>query len=53
MCFDKMESGLLELHKEDIPVIPFLKECFYSFRAEALVCVSTPFNTTPPVNSNL
>ena len=50
MCFDKMESGLLELHKEEIEVVPFLKECFFSFRAEALVMILRP--TLHPTNES-
>ena len=35
MCYDKIESGILELHKEDLTPLPFLQECFNGFRAEA------------------
>ena len=35
MCYDKIESGILVLHKEDLPPLPFLQECFNGFRAEA------------------
>ena len=31
-----MESGILKLNTEKVQVVPFLKECFYSFRAEAI-----------------
>ena len=35
MCYDKIESGILVLHKEYLPPLPFLQECFNGFRAEA------------------
>ena len=35
MCYDKIESGILVLHKEDVIPLPFLQECFNGFRAEA------------------
>ena len=35
MCYDKIESGILVLHKEDLTPLPFLQECFNGFRAEA------------------
>ena len=35
MCYDKLESGILVLHKEDLTPLPFLQECFNGFRAEA------------------
>ena len=35
MCYDKIESGILVLHKEDVTPLPFLQECFNGFRAEA------------------
>jgi len=31
----QIESGILELHKEAVPVLDFLQEAFFSFRAEA------------------
>ena len=35
MCYDKIESGILVLHKEDLTPLPFLQECLNGFRAEA------------------
>ena len=35
MCYDKIESGILVLHKEDLTPLPFLQDCFNGFRAEA------------------
>ena len=35
MCYDKIESGILVLHKEKFTPLPFLQECFDGFRAEA------------------
>ena len=35
LCFDKLESGILELHKQETNVIPFVTECVAMFAAQA------------------
>ena len=35
MCYEKIESGILVLHKEVLTPLPFVQECFNGFRAEA------------------
>eukprot|EP00596_Hydrurales_sp_CCMP1899_P008433 CAMPEP_0119051260 /NCGR_PEP_ID=MMETSP1177-20130426/72933_1 /TAXON_ID=2985 /ORGANISM="Ochromonas sp, Strain CCMP1899" /LENGTH=620 /DNA_ID=CAMNT_0007030401 /DNA_START=1058 /DNA_END=2920 /DNA_ORIENTATION=- len=35
LCFDKLESGILELHKHQVPVIPFIKDCVSMFSGQA------------------
>ena len=35
LCYEKLESGILELHKENILVEPFLSECVSMFSAQA------------------
>jgi signal transduction histidine kinase len=35
LCYEKLESGILELHKENITVEPFLKECVSMFSSQA------------------
>jgi signal transduction histidine kinase len=35
LCFDKIESGILELHKQDVPVMAFLDECVQIFSPQA------------------
>ena len=35
LCFDKMESGILEVHKLDVPVISFLADSVGMFSAQA------------------
>jgi two-component system, sensor histidine kinase len=38
LCYEKLESGILELHKEDIVVDLFLKNCVSMFSAHAREC---------------
>jgi signal transduction histidine kinase len=56
LCYEKLESGILELHKENIVVDSFLKECASMFSAQARECgvtistvTDTP-QTAPPLN---
>jgi signal transduction histidine kinase len=35
LCYEKLESGILELHKENITVEPFLNECVSMFSSQA------------------
>ena len=35
LCFDKLESGILELHKHDVAVIPFIENCANMFASQA------------------
>ena len=35
-AFYQIESGILQLYKEKVSVVPFLRESFFSFRAEAV-----------------
>ena len=35
MCYDKLESGILQLHMETISTLPFLQECLDGFHAES------------------
>jgi signal transduction histidine kinase len=56
LCYEKLESGILELHKENIVVDSFLKECASIFSAQARECgvtistvTDTP-QTAPPHN---
>lgn len=35
LCFDKMESGILEVHKQMVPVEVFITECVAMFSAQA------------------
>ena len=35
LCFDKLESGILEVHKHDVSVIPFISECVDMFTSQA------------------
>ena len=35
LCFDKLESGILEVHKHDVPVIPFITDCVNMFTSQA------------------
>jgi signal transduction histidine kinase len=38
LCYEKLESGILELHKESIVVDSFLKDCVTMFSAQAREC---------------
>jgi signal transduction histidine kinase len=35
LCFDKLESGILELHKHEVPVVPFITDCVDMFASQA------------------
>ena len=35
LCFDKLESGILELHKQDTHIVPFVTDCIAMFAAQA------------------
>lgn len=35
LCFDKIESGILDLHKLETPVIPFIFDCVKMFSSQA------------------
>ena len=38
LCYEKLESGILNLHKEDVPVATFLQDCVSMFAAQAREC---------------
>jgi signal transduction histidine kinase len=38
LCYEKLESGILELHKENVIVEPFLRDCVTMFSAQAREC---------------
>jgi signal transduction histidine kinase len=38
LCFEKIESGILELHKEEITVQPYLSDCLSMFKVQAREC---------------
>ena len=46
LCFDKLESGILELHKQDIEVAPFIASCVKMFASQAKEEGVTIVNTT-------
>jgi signal transduction histidine kinase/CheY-like chemotaxis protein len=46
LCFDKLESGILELHKHEVPVIPFIADCVNMFASQAREAGVTITNTT-------
>ena len=35
LCFDKMESGILVVHKHEVPVLSFISDCVSMFSAQA------------------
>lgn len=57
LCFDKMESGILEVHKLMIPVETFVTECVEMFSAQAregnvTLSVVTGYDNTMPLLEN-
>jgi signal transduction histidine kinase/CheY-like chemotaxis protein len=46
LCFDKLESGILEMHKHEVPVIPFIADCVNMFASQAREAGVTIKNTT-------
>jgi two-component system, sensor histidine kinase len=52
LCYEKLESGILELHKENIIVDSFLKNCVSMFSAHARECGVTMTMTTNVVTDN-
>jgi hypothetical protein len=38
LCHDKLESGILRLHKTKVPLAPLLRDCFSSFIPHARQC---------------
>jgi signal transduction histidine kinase len=38
LCFEKLESGILELHREEILVQPYLLDCLSMFKLQAREC---------------
>jgi signal transduction histidine kinase len=35
LCFDKLESGILEVHKHEVSVLPFITDCVGMFSCQA------------------
>ena len=38
LCYEKLDSGILTLHKENILILPFLNDCVSMFSAQAREC---------------
>jgi signal transduction histidine kinase len=38
LCFDKLENGVLVLHKQEEPVLPFISDCVSMFSSQAREC---------------
>lgn len=53
LCFDKLESGILELHKQDVAVTPFIASCVKMFASQAKEEGVTMINTTDKSTGNL
>jgi signal transduction histidine kinase len=49
LCFDKLESGILEVHKHEVPVIPFIADCVNMFASQAREAGVTIKNVTSQV----
>ena len=35
LCFEKLESGIIDLHKQDVLIVPFIRECVSMFAVQA------------------
>ena len=35
LCFDKLENGMLKMHKHEVPVMPFITDCVSMFTSQA------------------
>jgi signal transduction histidine kinase/CheY-like chemotaxis protein len=46
LCFDKLESGILELHKHEVPAVSFITDCVNMFASQAREAEVTITNTT-------
>jgi signal transduction histidine kinase len=51
LCFEKLESGILDLHKQEVQVMPFLQDCMNMFAVQAkegavTMSVDTEFNSS-------
>ena len=57
LCFDKLESGILELHKHDVTVMPFIANCVNMFGSQAKEAGIAMSNITgdgmPPLSCDL
>ena len=53
LCFDKLESGILELHKQDVAVTPFVASCVKMFASQAKEEGVTMINNTDKSTGNL
>jgi signal transduction histidine kinase/ActR/RegA family two-component response regulator len=54
LCLDKMESGIMEVHKHVVPVMPFIFDCVGMFSAQAregCVAMSVVTNIAPSTDT--
>jgi signal transduction histidine kinase len=54
LCFDKLESGILVLHKHEVPVMSFIFDCVAMFSSQARECDVnlSLIDINPPVHSD-
>ena len=56
LCFDKLESGILELHKHEVPVNSFISDCVNMFGSQAreagVTIINNSLMKTDPGASN-
>jgi signal transduction histidine kinase/ActR/RegA family two-component response regulator len=57
LCFDKLESGILELHKHEVPVNSFISDCVNMFGSQAreagVTIINNSLMKTDPGASNV
>jgi signal transduction histidine kinase len=53
LCFDKLENGVLVLHKQEEPVLPFIFDCVAMFSSQARECGVNLSITTPDLRNHV
>ena len=53
LCYEKLESGILSLHREDVLITSFLSDCVLMFSAQARECGVTMTVITDVTEDNL
>jgi signal transduction histidine kinase len=53
LCFDKLENGVLVLHKQEEPVLPFISNCVAMFSSQARECGVSLSITNPDLRNHV
>jgi cell cycle sensor histidine kinase DivJ len=52
LCFDKLENGVLVLHRQEEPVLPFIFDCVAMFSSQARECGVNLSITNPHIRNH-